>query len=169
MLVTMCLIDHSPRYQPLVFLEFPALIILMKSPTACPRLARVNPTFPRLGAAGKKVPAGSALQPAAHFPHSITYPLGSTSVAHQNRVRISLAFFFVTFFLFPFLFRLLMLPPKDILEPTSSSSSSLASNSSKKSWSLSSLGAGLLFPKLGTTLTYRPGVSLLIQPSYATL
>merc|ERR1719250_113432 len=125
------------------FLAFPALIILMKSPTDCPGLALVNPAFPRLGAAGRYVPAGSALHPAAHFPHSITYPLGSTAVAHQNKVLIS-------FTCLVLIFLLDMLPPKEILEPASS----LISNSVKKSCSFSSLGAGPLSPKLGTTATY---------------
>ena len=39
-----------------------------------------------LGATGRKEPAGSARQPAAHLPHSLTKPSASVSVAHQNRV-----------------------------------------------------------------------------------
>ena len=39
-----------------------------------------------LGATGRKEPAGSARQPAAHLPHSLTNPSESVSVAHQNRV-----------------------------------------------------------------------------------
>merc|ERR1719411_2228244 len=147
---------NRPYHRILEFLAFPALIILMKSPTDCPRLALVKPAFPRLGAAGRYVPAGSALHPAAHLPDSITYPLGSTAVAHQNKVLIS-------FTCLVLIFLLDMLPPKEILEPASSRT--LISNSVKKSRSFSSLGAGPLSPKLGTTATYLPGVSLLMQPS----
>ena len=88
------------------------------------------------------------MQPAAHLPHSLTCPSLSVIVAHQNKVGSELE------------------EPKLCL---GARKETLLGSDSVNFCEDSSLGAGPLLPKSGTSAMYWPGVSWLMQPLYVVL